>query len=139
VAYTSEESGRSEVYVVPFDAARVLSADPGSARAGGGGRWEISASGGRCPRWRRDGKEIFFLSPANQMMTAEIEEKGNSIVVRTPQALFRCLRLSVVSVPSFAPYDVSPDGKKFVINTLTAENNTPLVLLVNWTANLNQQ
>jgi len=139
VAYTSEESGRSEVYVVPFDAARVLNADPGSARAGGGGRWEISASGGRCPRWRRDGKEIFFLSPANQMMAAEIEEKGNSIVVRTPQALFRCLRLSVLSVPSFAPYDVSPDGKKFVINTLTAENNTPLVLLVNWTANLNQQ
>jgi eukaryotic-like serine/threonine-protein kinase len=137
VAYTSEESGRSEVYVVPFDA-RVLTAGPGSARAGRGARWEISPSGGRCPRWRRDGKEIFYLSPANQMMAAEIEEKDNTIVVRPPQALFNCLRPVIFSVTSFEPYDVSPDGKKFVINTLTAEDNTPLVLLVNWTANLNQ-
>jgi Tol biopolymer transport system component len=133
VAYTSEESGRGEVYVVPFEASRILNTGPVPASAGGDGRWEVSASGGRSPRWRRDGKEIFYLSPANQMMAAEVEEKGNSMVVRAAQALFRCI--PVPSQPWSAPYDVSPDGKKFVINSFS-DDNTPLILLVNWTANL---
>jgi hypothetical protein len=131
VSYTSRESGRDEVYVVPFDGTRVLNTDPGHASAGAGGKWEISASGGRCPRWRRDGKELFYLSPTGQMMAAQVEEKGNSIVVGTAQALFR----SAVSLVAFAPYDVNPDGKKFVVNVLN-EGNSPLTLLVNWTANL---
>jgi hypothetical protein len=135
VAYTSKESGRDEVYVVPFDAARVLNAGSGSsASASGGGKWLVSASGGRFPRWRRDGKEIFYLSPASQMMAAPVEEKGNSIELRTPQVLFR----SGVEAPSSTPYDVTPDGKKFVINAIR-EQSSPLTLMVNWTANLRNQ
>ena len=134
VAYTSRESGKAEVYVVPFDAAKVLKTGPGAANSGGGGRWQISAGGGRCPRWRRDGKEIFYLSPTNQIMAEEVEEKGNSILMGTAQALFR----SGVSTASFAPYDVAPDGKKFVINTLN-EGDSPLNLMVNWTASLKKQ
>ena len=135
VAYTSKESGRDEVYVVPFDAARVLNPGSGSsASASGGGKWLVSASGGRFPRWRRDGKEIFYLSPASQMMAAQVEEKGNSIELRTPQVLFR----SGVEAPSGAPYDVTPDGKKFVINAIN-EQSSPLTLLVNWTANLKKR
>src|SRR5215471_9257813 len=76
VAYTSKESGREEVYVVPFDAARVLNTISGSAGASGSGKWQISASGGRRPRWRGDDKEIFYLSPDNQMMAAEVEGAG---------------------------------------------------------------
>jgi Tol biopolymer transport system component len=136
LAYTSEESGRSEVYVVPFEAAGVLNPAPGLATAGRGGKWQVSYSGGRVPRWRRDGKEIFYLSAVNQMMAAEVEEKGNGIVVSTAQALFKCV--PVYSADSAAEYDVSPDGKKFLINTLAGENG-PLVLLVNWTANLKKQ
>ena len=60
VAYTSKESGREEVYVVPFEAAKVLNTGPGSATSPGG-KWQISPSGGRFPRWRRDGKEIFYF------------------------------------------------------------------------------
>jgi len=135
VAYISKESGRDEVYVVPFDAARFLNPGPGSsASASGGGKWLLSASGGRFPRWRRDGKEIFYLSPASQMMAAQVEEKGNSIVVRTPQLLFR----SAVVSNAFAPYDVTSDGKKFVMNTFT-EQSEALTLVVNWTANLKKR
>ena len=133
VAYTSKESGREEAYVVPFDAARVLNTGSGSAGASDGGKWQISACGGRSPRWRKDGKEIFYLSADNQMMVAEVEEQDHTIEVRRAQALFR-----VASAASFSPYDVTPDGKKFVINTLT-EQNTPLTLVVNWTANLKKQ
>ena len=68
------------------------------------------------------------------MMAAQVQEKGNSIVVGAAQALFR----SAVSSSSFAPYDVNPDGKKFVINVLN-EGNYPLTLLVKWTANLTKQ
>ena len=155
VAYTSKESGREEVYVVPFDAARALNISPASASASGGGpppggptavkplgetgsgpqggKWQISASGGSCPRWRKDGKEIFYLSPDNQMMAAEVEEQANGIEARMAQALFR-----VASAPTFSPYDATSDGKKFIINTL-GEQNTPLTLVVNWTANLKKQ
>jgi Tol biopolymer transport system component len=134
VAYTSKESGRDEVYVVPFNAAKVLNSGSGSsASASGGGKWLISASGGLYPRWRSDGKEIFYLSPASQMMAALVDAKGNSIEVRTPQVLFR----SAVGATG-APYDVTPDGKKFVINVIS-EQSSPLTLLVNWTANLKKQ
>ena len=133
VAYTSKESGREEVYVVPFDATRILNPSQGSAGTSGGGKWQISSSGGHCPRWRGDGKEIFYLSLDNQMMAAEVEEQGNGIEVRRAQALFR----AGIAVPYF-PYDVTPDGKKFVINTLS-EQNTPLTLVVNWTTNLKKQ
>ena len=156
VAYTSRESGRDEVYVVPFDAAGVLNTGSGSAGASGagpppggpaaavkplressgpqGGKWQVSSGGGRCPRWRGDGKEIFYLSPDSQMMAAEVEERGNGIEVQAEQVLFRVGAAGL----TFSPYDVTPDGKKFIINTLS-EQNTPLTLVVNWTANLKQR
>jgi len=152
VAYTSKESGREEVYVVPFDPVKVLNTDSGSVSGSGGGpppggptpvkplgerssgpqggKWLISASGGRCPRWRKDGKEIFYLSLDNQMMAAEVEEQGIGIEVERAQPLFT----AGIAVP-YSPYDVTPDGKRFVINTLS-QQNTPLTLVVNWTANL---
>jgi Tol biopolymer transport system component len=128
VAYTSRESGRDEVFVVPFDSARVLS---GSSAEVEGRRWQVSNAGGRCPRWRGDGKEIFFLTPANDMVAAEIGEKPDGIEVRATQALFKC---DVQSTP-FAPYDVTADGAKFVVNTAAARE-TQLTLVVNWTASL---
>jgi hypothetical protein len=68
------------------------------------------------------------------MMAAPVEEKGNSIELLTPQVLFR----SGVEAPSSTPYDVTPDGKKFVINAIS-EQSSPLTLMVNWTANLKKQ
>jgi eukaryotic-like serine/threonine-protein kinase len=137
VAYTSKESGREEIYVVPFDAARVLNAGSGSPGATASGKWLISPSGGRCPRWRRDGKEIFYLSLDNQMMAAEVEERRDGIEVRPAQALFKA-SIPSVSAISFSPYDVSPDGKKFVVTNVSGLDR-PLTLVVNWTANLKQQ
>jgi Tol biopolymer transport system component len=133
VAYTSKESGREEVYVVPFDATGVLNTGSGSAGVSVGGKWQVSASGGRFPRWRGDCKEIFYLSPDNQMMAAEVKAQGKSIEVRTTQALFRA---GVAT--SSSPYDVTPNGKRFVINTFNTQD-TPLTLVVNWTANLKNQ
>ena len=119
--------------MAPFEAGSVLNTESGPASSREDRRWLVSANGGRCPRWRGDGKEIFYLSMANQMMAAEIEEKDKGIVVRTVQALFYCT--PGLSAREDAPYDVSPDGKKFLISSF-GYHNTPLILLVNWTANL---
>jgi Tol biopolymer transport system component/tRNA A-37 threonylcarbamoyl transferase component Bud32 len=133
VAYTSEESGRGEVYVVPFDADRILKPGP-TETADWDRRWLVSAGGGRSPRWRKDGKEIFYLSPSNRIMAAEVEGSGKRIVSREARVLFRFVPDSPV-VASISPYDVSPDGKKFVINSV-GEDDSPLFLVVNWMANL---
>jgi eukaryotic-like serine/threonine-protein kinase len=130
VAYTSKESGRAEVYIVPFEAAKVFNTSSGSG-ASLGDKWQVSPGGGRCPRWRRDGKEIFYLAPDNQMMAAQVEERGSSIEVRTAQPIFR----AAVATDPFSPYDVTADGKRFVITTLS-NTNTSLTLVVNWTARL---
>jgi eukaryotic-like serine/threonine-protein kinase len=76
VAYTSRESGSPEVYVTSFDAAKILSgADVGTQ----GGKWQISNNEGTTPRWRRDGKELFYLGPENTIMAVEVEGKGASL------------------------------------------------------------
>jgi len=131
VAYTSGESGRGEVYLVPFGPVEP-SNSVSEARAPSD-KWQISPGGGRCPRWRGDGKEIFYLSPANQVMSAQVEEKGSGMAVRTPQVLFG----SSIDPDSFSPYDVTPDGKKFVINTVI-QQNAPLTIVVNWAAKLHK-
>jgi len=131
VAYSSRESGRDEVYVAPFNAKTL---GPVEATSAGGGKWLISANGGTVPRWRGDGKEIFFLSPSSHLMAVPVAENGNSLEVGPAQVLFRA---SVMNA-SFAPYDVASDGTKFIINS-QGEYNNPLTLLVNWTALLKKK
>jgi eukaryotic-like serine/threonine-protein kinase len=74
VAYHSNESGRFEIYVVPFPA--------------GGGKWQIS-TGGISPRWRRDGKELFFIAPDGQMMAPTVSAAGTSFEAAPRVALFQ--------------------------------------------------
>ena len=118
---------------MPFEAANVLKSGTGSVTSPGG-KWQVSPGGGRSPRWRRDGKEIFYLDPGNQMMAAEVEVRGNSFEVRKAQPLFRAAVAAF-----FSPYDVTPDGKRFVINTTTYSTNKSLTLVVNWTALLDNK
>jgi len=68
------------------------------------------------------------------MMAAEVEARGNSFEARKAQPLFR----GAMSTAPFSPYDVTPDGKRFVINTVS-NPNTPLTLVVNWTARLSNK
>jgi serine/threonine protein kinase len=133
VAYTSRESGRDEVYVVPFDAANLQSPVSEASNVRGGSKWVISNNGGRYPRWRGDNKEIFYVSPANQIMAAQVAENGDGLEVSTAQVLFRSLIAGAQ-----APYDVTSDGTKFVINS-PSELSTPLTLMVNWAAILRKQ
>jgi serine/threonine protein kinase/Tol biopolymer transport system component len=128
VAYTSSESGRSEVYVVSFDAAKALSGASGSVA---GGKWIVSADGGAFARWRRDGKELFYIGPGNSVMAVEVDGKGASFNVGRSQRLF----VAPVN-PVGTSYDVTPDGQKFVMGSPPEEDEPPLVLMQNWMARL---
>jgi len=118
IAYQSDESGKYEVYVSAFP-----------KPAGG---LQISLAGGRLPTWRRDGKELYYLDPDGKLTAAELRESKGSLQVAAIRALF-----SINATTGADSYDVFPDGKKFLTNTVTTlETPAPLSLVLNWTAEL---
>ena len=121
VAYTSNESGQYEVYVQPFPAT--------------GGKWLISDHGGTQPRWRRDSKELFYISPAGQLMSAEIRSTLN-FERGVPKQLFQTRMSGIANfIPGQLNYGVSADGKRFLVNTEAEQvGSFPITVVVNWTA-----
>jgi serine/threonine protein kinase len=115
VAFASNESGRPEVYAVSF---------PEGKR-----KVQISNAGGFEPRWRADGKELFYLRPGGTLMAVDVQP-GAGPKVGAPRPLF--------DFPGSAQdYDVAPDGQRFLVNVPVVESNAvPLNLVVNWTAGL---
>ncbi len=99
VAYTSTESGRPEVYVQPFPAT--------------GAKWQVSVSGGEQPRWRRDGKELFYISPDRMLMAVDIRVPG-AFDENPPRPLFQT-NIPFGDINVSHAYDVTPDGERFVI------------------------
>jgi hypothetical protein len=123
IAYVSDETRQNEVYVRPFS---------GQSQDG---KWQISVAGGTRPRWRRDGKELFYLSNDNKIMAAEIQVKGSTIKVGVVRPLFE-----VHAVTTALNYDVSADGQHFLVNSLVeAQSASPINLVVNWTAELKKK
>lgn len=129
VAYASNESGRSEIYVRPFAGA----AASGESASRVGGQWQVSTDGGTYPRWRADGKELFYLNPAGAMMAAEIAITGATLAPGAPVVLFptRIYGGGADTVGVGRQYDVTRDGR-FLINTVLAEAVAPITLIQNW-------
>ncbi|TAM80941.1 MAG: hypothetical protein EPN47_13735 [Acidobacteria bacterium] len=134
IAYTSKESGQDEVYVMPFDATRFLDTGKTTAETSPRDRWEVSTDGGQFPKWRADGKEIFYVTTGGKIMVVEVNGAANHFEVGKPHLLFRTT-LSAAT----PPYDVSADGKRIVINTPGGESNTALRVVINWTTLLNNR
>lgn len=123
LAHSSDEPGRLEVELTPFPH--------------GEGKWQVSTDGGTCARWRADGRELFYMALDNRVMSAEISEQGSSVVIGRVQPLFQA---NPVPRAPECMYDVTADGKKFVIVTLGGEQGAqPLTLVVNWPALLKKQ
>jgi len=121
VAYQSNASGRSEVYVRPFLA---------SGPALGEGQWQVSKDGGSSIRWRADGKELFFQAPANAKMAVDVKTIGAVFEQGIPQRLF--------AAPSDGGWDVTTDGKRFLLAVPPSQQNAqaPLTVVLNWQAQL---
>ena len=122
ITYTSNESGRFEVYVIPS--------------VGTGGKWQLSSAGGQQPLWRRDGKELFYVGLDDTLMSVPIALKSDSVQADAARPLFP-LGNSILSVNGLvAPYDVTPDGKKFLVITAEQGKSFPINLVTNWTTAL---
>ena len=118
IAYASDLSGRSEIYVRPFDAATPASA--------AGGATLVSKDGGGIPRWRRDGGELIFQSPDGSIMSVDIMLDGGQIRPGTPKLLF--------TLPADTFWDATDDGQRFLVAMPTAEGGlTPITVMMNWT------
>jgi serine/threonine protein kinase len=123
IAYDFDDSGRREIYVQEFEPGKPASS----------ARWQISDAGGIMPRWRGDGKEIFYLSLEGKMMAARVSTDGGVFQSSTPQLLFHA------SPPQLRTadfeYDVSPDGERFLmIEPWEKPEYQPLTLVSNWRA-----
>ena len=97
----------------------------------GGGRWQVSTSGGEEIAWRADGKEMFYLGLDGAMMAAEIRAGEDSLQVGAVRRLFR---VPTATTPGVR-FDVFPDGQSFVLNrSLLSSEDVPVTLLLNWTS-----
>ena len=135
VAYVSDESGRSEVYIRPFQEPGAQTAAKNGAMSGE--EWQVSLAGGDSPRWRGDGKELYYFSHDNKMMAADVTVKDGVLGVSHVHPLFEVP--SIVQLP-VSDYDAFSDGKKFVINVpFETQNQTPLTLVVNWEAKVKKK
>ena len=130
IAYHSDESGRNEIYVRPFDASSTV----GSSSAGSApvtGKWMVSKDGGTTAVWRGDGKELFYLSLDGTAMAVDVNTSG-AFQAGVPKALFK--------VPAGELFwDVSSDGKRFLMTVpsgTTASAPDKFTVVLNWQAAL---
>jgi eukaryotic-like serine/threonine-protein kinase len=114
IAYQSDESGRVEVYVASFK--------------GSSGKWQISTDGGIEPCWSHDGRELFYLSSDQRLMSVTIAP-GEAFNATTPTPLFRILTEQGLRRNVYCP---SPDGKRFLFLVPVGESSTPMTVMVNW-------
>src|SRR5262249_16760189 len=125
IAYCSDESGRSQVYIQPFLGQK-------------GGKWQISTNGGFSPRWSKDGKELFYLSTDNQIMSSEIKP-GESFQASVPRPLFAIHPFAVPRISggwldTFSP---APDGQRFAVHSALTSSAPNITIVLNWPLLLN--
>ena len=125
LAYVSDETGDYEIYVQSFSPDGKLGLD----------KKRVSTAGGRLPVWRRDGSELFFVTPDGTLMSTAVKTGGGEFGFNAPKLLFKTRMLMWYG--NVHEYDVSPDGQRFLIGTLIGEPTaSPPTVILNWTAAL---
>jgi Tol biopolymer transport system component len=119
VAVTSNESGQSEIYVIPF---------PPNPN---GEKWGVSVGGGVMPRWRHDGKELFYVSPDWKMMAVDVDTHP-TFHYGAPHALFDTEMLDTGIRNGPMSWDITPDGRRFLIITDKTQETSFLNVILNW-------
>jgi Tol biopolymer transport system component len=126
VAYQSDESGRLEVYVRPF-------LRPSTTMS-------VSTGGGVQPRWRGDGRELFYIAPDGDLMAASVAvgRNGEDLKIGKPTSLFhtRIAGGTTAALGGYLKHEyvVAPDGQRFLINTAESAATAPITVVLNWAA-----
>ena len=123
VAYVSIESGQREVYVTHF---------PDSSR-----RYQVSTKGGTLPRWRGDGRELFYAW-RNSILAVSVDEKPDSISLGTPHTIISAANYGAAAPVNF--FDVTANGQRFLMTEANSpKGSVPLTLVTNWDAALEKR
>lgn len=117
LAYTSSESGAAEVYVQAF--------------GGGQGKWQVSANGGTLPSWSKDGQQLYYMDATSSLLAVPVKEVGGALQFGPPQNLVS--RWTVLGLPF---YDVTPDGKKILLDRVSQQVSQSVTVVTNFTAEL---
>ena len=127
IAYTSDETGRDEIYAQRF---------PESDH-----RVQISNGGGGMVRWRRDGRELFYIDLTGRLMSVSIRLTAGSgpLAASAPSVLFQTRIGGPVQTNSRQQFMATPDGQRFLMNTLAEEEAEPITILLNWSEELKQR
>jgi len=121
LAYQSDETGRTEVFIRPF---------PNTDA----GKWQVSSGGGVAPLWARSGRELFYLSGERNLMSVRVTA-GTTLQLGEPQVLFRVgNELLGVEANYYTPWDVAPDGRFIMARllNLAGGGDAPLIVVENW-------
>jgi eukaryotic-like serine/threonine-protein kinase len=122
VAYASNDSGEWEIYVTTFPGAQ--------------GKWQVSPVGGTEPRWQGDGKEIFYLDPKG-MLTPVPVNAGETFSAGAASPLFQIHGRAPISNTDLYTYDVSKDGRRFLVNRYVEPDHIePLTVVLNAAAGM---
>jgi eukaryotic-like serine/threonine-protein kinase len=128
IAYSSDESGKDQIYVRPFHAAMGSSSSAATPLTG---KWMVSKDGGTAPVWRHDGKELFYMGADGSLTAVDVSTSG-VFQAGVPKTLFK-------GPAGVIFFDVSPDGKRFLMVAPSATSATPspkFTVVLNWQAGL---
>ena len=124
IAYQSNETGSSDIYIRPA--------------SGTGGKWSVSTSGGTAPRWRADGRELFYTTVGN-LYAVDVVAEGTTLRLGTPKLLFQVNMGNQTHDDAF-PYVVRKDGQAFLVQQMASAsgtaNQTSIVVALNWAAGI---
>ena len=122
IAYTCDETGLPEVFVQSFPLS--------------GAKWQVSSGGGSDPKWRHDGRELFFIAADGRLVAVPVTPSAATFTAGAPKLLFQTQRSTFRGPQMFTNYTPSADGQRFLINRLADDTRRPLPITVisNWTA-----
>ena len=116
LAYSSTESGRTEIYVQAY---------------GGQGKWQVSPSGGQVPHWSGDGKELYYFDVNQSILAVPVKDEGGALQFGVAKPIVS--QWTVLTIPF---YSVSTDGKRFLMERVSQQVNQPIMLITNFTSGL---
>jgi serine/threonine protein kinase len=127
IAYNSDESGKQQVYIIPFN--------PDNPNSGAGGKWQISVDGGQAPKWMNNGKSVYYFTPDNKILGVDVNEKGTTISPGKPSTVFDPGNANITSL-----YDINKTGTEIIATVPNGQKiNSVLTLVANWQKGLEEK
>ena len=127
LAYQSDESGKFQVYIIPFN--------PENPNSVTGGKWQISVDGGLQPKWMNNGKSVYYFTADNKILGVDVNEKGSTISPEKPYTVFDPGNANITQL-----YDINKAGTEIIATVPNGQKiNSVITLVANWQKGLEEK